>query len=161
MVSTKELVDTMKLESTKTSVTPQRVTRNGRRYFSAQYKRQVVEQCLVPGASVAGVALEHGFNANLVRKWIGAYQRGAARGSPSRRTLVPVTVREAAPVAPVRKARRKPSGAKRIPKNGWPAHLLASAEIRIEIGAARIVLPGTLDRDVLHTLIEAIVAAAR
>ncbi len=33
-------------------------------------KRRIVELCLTPGASVAGIALAHGVNANLVRKWI-------------------------------------------------------------------------------------------
>jgi len=33
-------------------------------------KAQVVQECLQPGVSLARVALRHGINANLVRKWI-------------------------------------------------------------------------------------------
>ena len=44
--------------------------RRVRRTHSIGFKAQVVQACEVPGASVAGVALAHGVNANLVRKWI-------------------------------------------------------------------------------------------
>ncbi len=40
-----------------------------RRRHSAQLKREVLAACSVPGASVAGVALSFGLNANLVRQW--------------------------------------------------------------------------------------------
>lgn len=52
-----------------------------RRRHSPEFKQRVVEACLQPGASVAGVALAHGINANLARRWL------RARGElpPSRR----------------------------------------------------------------------------
>ena len=40
-----------------------------RRRYSAELKAQVLSQCAQPGASVAGVALSHGINANIVHKW--------------------------------------------------------------------------------------------
>ena len=40
-----------------------------RRRHSAQFKREVLTACSEPGASVAGVALAFGLNANLVRQW--------------------------------------------------------------------------------------------
>jgi transposase len=40
-----------------------------RRLHSAQFKAQVVRACM-PGVSVAAVALAHGLNANLVRRWL-------------------------------------------------------------------------------------------
>jgi len=40
-----------------------------RRRHSAQFKREVLAACNEPGASVAGVALAVGLNANLVRQW--------------------------------------------------------------------------------------------
>jgi transposase len=43
---------------------------NLRRRHSAELKAAVLAECEVPGASVAAVALEHGLNANLVRKWL-------------------------------------------------------------------------------------------
>ena len=40
-----------------------------RRRHSAQLKASVLEQCAVPGASVAKVAMSHGLNANIVHGW--------------------------------------------------------------------------------------------
>ncbi len=41
-----------------------------RRSYPKSFKAQVVDECSRPDASVAGVALNHGLNANLVHKWI-------------------------------------------------------------------------------------------
>ncbi|MBF4211192.1 transposase [Pseudomonas donghuensis] len=38
------------------------------------FKNQVVQECLQPGASVASVAMSHGINANVVRKWLPLYR---------------------------------------------------------------------------------------
>ena len=40
-----------------------------RRRHSPELKRKVLAACDEPGASISGVALAHGLNANLVRKW--------------------------------------------------------------------------------------------
>ena len=40
-----------------------------RRRHSAEFKAKVLAACDEPGASISGVALAHGLNANLVRKW--------------------------------------------------------------------------------------------
>ena len=40
-----------------------------RRRHSDELKAKVVAACGEPGASISGVALAHGLNANLVRKW--------------------------------------------------------------------------------------------
>jgi transposase len=48
--------------------------RDGRCLYDPEAKRELVEFCLQPGISVAKVALEHGINANLLRKWMGAYR---------------------------------------------------------------------------------------
>ncbi|CAG2161357.1 IS66-like element accessory protein TnpA [Cupriavidus numazuensis] len=47
-----------------------RVRSNGKRDFDPRDKRQLVEACLRPGASVAGMALKAGINANQLHKWI-------------------------------------------------------------------------------------------
>jgi transposase-like protein len=44
--------------------------RDGRRRYDKQAKTELVQACLKPGVSVARVALDHGINANLLRKWI-------------------------------------------------------------------------------------------
>lgn len=41
-----------------------------RRVHSVEFKTAVLGQCRQPGASVAAVALAHGLNVNLVRKWL-------------------------------------------------------------------------------------------
>jgi transposase len=40
-----------------------------RRRHGAEFKAKVLAACDEPGASVSGVALAHGLNANLVRQW--------------------------------------------------------------------------------------------
>jgi transposase len=40
-----------------------------RRRHSAELKAKVLADCDMPGASISGVALAHGLNANLVRQW--------------------------------------------------------------------------------------------
>ena len=46
------------------------VGRNGRRRYEAASKERLVAACLEPGVSVSRLALGHGINANLLRKWI-------------------------------------------------------------------------------------------
>ena len=41
-----------------------------RRRHSAEFKAAVVEECMRPGISIAAVALAHGLNANMLRKWL-------------------------------------------------------------------------------------------
>ena len=61
-MSTKEIVDTMQREST--------LEVPKRREYSKQMKALVLQQCSQEGASVAGVALSHGLNPNMVHRWI-------------------------------------------------------------------------------------------
>lgn len=44
--------------------------RRRRRRHSAEFKATVIEECLRPGVSIAAVALAHGLNANMLRKWV-------------------------------------------------------------------------------------------
>jgi transposase len=50
------------------------VGRDGKRRYDSQSKRRLVEACLQPGVSVAGLALKAGVNANLLRRWIKLHQ---------------------------------------------------------------------------------------
>ncbi len=56
------------------------VLRNGRRRYDPASKRRLVEACLQPGVSLAGVAMQHGVNANLLRKWVAGQQRQHGNG---------------------------------------------------------------------------------
>ena len=49
--------------------------RNGRCIYDRAAKRELICRCLHPGVSLAGMALAHGLNANLLRKWVVAYAR--------------------------------------------------------------------------------------
>lgn len=68
------------------------VLRNGRRRYDPASKQRLVEICLRPNVSLASLALQHGVNANLLRKWVAAHQRqqrhGAAEGATE--VFVPV-----------------------------------------------------------------------
>jgi transposase len=44
--------------------------RSQRRVHGAEFKAKVLAECQQPGASVAAIALAHGLNVNLLRKWL-------------------------------------------------------------------------------------------
>jgi transposase len=90
------------------SFLPLRVTRvgvGGKRSFDPIDKRRLVEACLRPGASLSGLALRAGVNANQLHKWVRVHEQG---GAPVRReapavlsAFVPVvTIEGATPVMP-------------------------------------------------------------
>jgi transposase len=59
------------------------VGRDGKRRYDSQSKLRLIEACLQPGVSVAGLALKAGVNANLLRRWIKLHeQRRRAAGAP-------------------------------------------------------------------------------
>ena len=65
-----------------------------RRYTIAQ-KIAIVRECLVPGASLAGVAMAHRANANMVRKWVLKYRQGEYEQlSEPGMAMLPVVVRK-------------------------------------------------------------------
>jgi transposase len=47
-----------------------------RRFYSLELKLQIVQACTQPGASIAGVALQHGINTNIVHRWIREHSQG-------------------------------------------------------------------------------------
>lgn len=73
-------------------------SKSQRRVHGAEFKAQVLTECLKPGASVAAVALGHGLNVNLVRKWL--VGRGIKRtGLSALRTVTRVRPAAAEPGA--------------------------------------------------------------
>ena len=65
-----------------------------RRYRSKQERRQVVEETLLRGASVAVIARRHGVNANQVFHWRKLYREGRLEVEPTAGQLVPVRIAE-------------------------------------------------------------------
>lgn len=47
---------------------------DGRCRYDPVAKQELIQSCLQPGVSIARQALDHGVNANLLRKWINHYQ---------------------------------------------------------------------------------------
>jgi len=87
-------MDQSKQERRSVSKAPEKARR--RRHTTAQ-KLAIVRECLVPGASLAGVAMAHQANANMVRKWVVKFQRGEFGGAPDAgMKLLPVAVRKPA-----------------------------------------------------------------
>ncbi|AOJ73571.1 IS66-like element accessory protein TnpA [Burkholderia savannae] len=79
------------------------VTATGKRRFAAEGKRKLIEACLQPGASIAGLALKAGVNANQLHKWIQLRERANAAVTacvePLPSAFVPVVpINEVAPV---------------------------------------------------------------
>lgn len=59
-------------------------TRRRRRTHSDDFKANAVASCMQPGMSMAAVAMAHGVNANLLRRWVREAEvgRGAERPQP-------------------------------------------------------------------------------
>ncbi|MBK5571820.1 transposase [Ensifer sp. SSB1] len=112
-----------------------RVNRTGRRTFSREYKLEVIRECSAHGASVAGVALSHRINANLVRRWIVQHRSGRLFTMPP---LLPVTLAESSSV-PVAEAKPAPSGI-----------------IEIELHGACVRIRGAVDTAALRAVLEAL-----
>lgn len=114
-----------------------------RRQYTAQFKDDLVQRCLHPGASVSGIALDNGINANVLFRWRREHLRakGHVLEHPGGAALLPVKMS----VTPVAEPR----------SSGMPA---TAGVIEIDIAGARVRLHGTVDaasvRCVLQTLRE-------
>ncbi|MCA8003348.1 IS66-like element accessory protein TnpA [Burkholderia metallica] len=74
--------DTIDLDFLPLKVT--HVSPNGKRSFDPDGKRCLVEACLQPGASLSGLALKAGVNANQLRKWVEMYRKASVAAGPAR-----------------------------------------------------------------------------
>lgn len=114
-----------------------------RRRFSAEFKRGVVEETLLPGASVAAIALRHRLNANLLFKWRRNHQRRTALQPLRAAKMLPVKIESASTVVPI--IHRRPS-----------ARVLSRGSIEIEYAQARIRIRGAVDPEALRVVLEAL-----
>lgn len=113
---------------------------DGRAVYEFESKLAIVRAATMPGASVAKVSLEHGVNANLVRKWIVKHGRQAADTAQPTATMLPVVIDQAQPVAKATTPRRR-DGAGHYP-------------IEIDLAGATLRLYGPIERSMLRELIE-------
>ena len=143
MVSTMKRVDTKKASLASDGV---RVNRTGRRTYTAAYKLDVVRRCSEPGVSVAGVAMTHGINANLVRRWIVRQRRTELDATPTlAATLLPVTLEAPMP---------SEGSADDRAKSATRRHRSAAPRIEIELHGVRIHLRGDVDAAALTAVID-------
>ena len=113
---------------------------NGRCVYNRKAKRALVEAALSPGVSVARLALDHAVNANLLRKWVQAYQSDqAARSQESERSvaLLPVIATEPPATTPS-----------------------PDALIEIALGDATVRVRGAVDAQQLRTVIDCLARRA-
>jgi len=106
------------------------VGRPKQREYSAEFKTSVLEQCRQSGASIAGVALGHGINPNMVHRWIREERQGKvlAELQQAGAAFVPVQLQP----SPVLGA--QPGGARPEPAAG--AADAGAQAIRIEVARA-------------------------
>ena len=124
-----------------------RVNRTGRRTYTLEYKLNVVRQCSGPGVSVAAVALAHGINANLVRRWIVRHQRPLKDSTAKpQATMLPVTIEAATSVL---EARADGEGDVTTTRRRCGA-----VAIEIELYGARIHLRGGVDAHALRAVLD-------
>jgi transposase len=131
------------------SFLPLRVTRvgvGGKRSFDPVDKLRLIEACLQPGASLSGLALKAGVNANQLHKWVRQHEQSnttvrddTAVGSSAFVPVVvaidgPAPVLAAAPAA--RPPEREPS--RLSPRSATAARLLAQLPngVKLELECA-------------------------
>jgi len=118
-----------------------------RREHSPALKRELIERSLQPGASVSGIALEGGINANLLFKWRREHLRANSQGAlPALRTaaavLLPVSVQSA--LAEIAAA------------PAMPVSRQSTGSIEIDIGGARVRLRGAVDEANVRVVLQAL-----
>jgi transposase len=69
-----------------------RVGRDGRRWYDPSWKARLVSSSFEQGVSVSRLALDHGINANLLRKWIKSFQESDLAPLPASSAFIPVHV---------------------------------------------------------------------
>jgi len=117
---------------------------NGRRTYSLAAKRALVQLCNRPGISVAGMALAHGINANLLRRWMVQY---SATPSGSGDKTLDTSGAALLPVKTTRPASARPS-------------VNAEAFIEISFMGATIRVRGAVDSQVLGVVFDCLAQRA-
>lgn len=112
-----------------------------RRRYTAAFKREVVDQTRVTGASVARIAREHGINANQVFKWR-RQQLLAERGQRGE-DAVPDTSVSLLPVKVI--SEKVPS--RSVQRDGV---------IEITLGGAQIYVRGIVDKTTLDCVLSSL-----
>jgi len=117
-----------------------------RRFRTVEEKRRIVEETLVPGASVARVARAHGVNANQVFGWRQLYRQGRLEWKESQTpSLLPVRVTGAV----VKQAARCTRRANRRTPCGM---------LHVELPKGKLRIAGRVDAEALRVVLEKLLA---
>ena len=112
------------------------IARRRRRTHSAEFKAKVVAACRQRGVSIAAVALAHGLNANLLRRWVVTEEQtqpakpmqtadAPPRSAVENRTFIPIQL-ENSPVIPSQEITIELRRGATVVKVDWP--LAAAAD---------------------------------
>src|SRR5579862_5327855 len=101
-----------------------------RRHRSKQERREIAEESLQPGASVAVIARSHGVNANQVFHWRKLLREGRLEVKPTPTQLMPVRIAE-------------------VTEDKTRAAYRQTGIIQIELGRVRIRVEGSADPETL------------
>ena len=114
---------------------PPRTDILGRRRYTKEFKRRLVELSQAPKASTSRVAMNAGVNANLLRRWI----KESGVDQPGAQALLPVVLRDA-------------------PKRAATANAIAvqAAAIEIEVNGARIRLNSRATAEQIGAVVSAL-----
>jgi|SRR5579884_2225870 len=107
-----------------------------RPYRSKQERREIVEETLLPGASVAVVARRHGVNANQVFQWRQLYREGRLDVQPPQRNSEIVVAKRGMPAATCEEHRWHliaSSARSRVRKRGYDIGADPGKDIAIEL----------------------------
>ena len=149
-VHQQEMVDTMK--------TVAGITGAPRRQHEKSFKAELVAQCLLPGASVAAIALAGGINANLLFKWRRDHLRSQRLGSAapsSSAVLVPVHV-DCAVDADAGNSQSAPSPASTALAVTPQRPVRTTGIIELDIACAQLRLRGPVDEASLCSVLRAL-----
>jgi transposase len=114
--------------------------RRRRREHSVNLKRELVARSLVPGASVAAIALEAGINANLLFTWRRAHLKAMKATAPAAQAvLLPVEIQSA-----------------QAPALASPGRATSGGAIEVELNGARVRLRGVPDEAALRCVLQAL-----
>ena len=100
---------------------------------------------LVPGASVAKIALEHRLNANLLFKWRRLYLRELASASDHPPKMLPVTLEQVCGA---------PEPSLPQPRAAARSRSASAGCIEIELARGRIRLRGAVDAQTLRSVLQ-------
>jgi len=110
------------------------VSPNGKRSFDSDGKLRLVKACLQPGASLSGLALKAGMNANQLRKWVEMYRRTSVVTGPAQTieaelsAFVPVVT-----IASAATQSAQPGESLPVRRESPPAPMLAPPQARLSV----------------------------